>query len=243
MAITRKVIQAGLMAGAVMIGCGDDDGAVPDAGGGGSGGGRDMDAATAAPATRVGDPCNATSDCDGPKPVCLHEIDPNAPFAGNALVLEEFLGGEVPGSGSDVDAGSPNATLETPGGYCSSQGCTLDEQCGEGAACYNVTTLLRAVGAARGNVGGLIGFGGLAPIVRPFLRYEDGYCLQTCEHSTDCSRAGYECRSLFDLSTFVDSDAGASPHDGGVAAQDRGAELPTYCVPELPDDGADASTE
>lgn len=243
----QGVAVVGLVFCALVAGCGDDDNSSPDAGAGtggnsGTGGGGGMDAATPAPATRVGNACTEASDCDGPKPACLESIDPGAPFAGIAELLGGFLGGGMGG-------GLPDASIEAPGGYCTSEDCTNDMQCGDNASCLSVTALLDAFTAQMGGgAGGGLDIGGL---LGSFLPSTGGFCLLACADDSDCTRDGYACRPLIDTAAFTGPDGGfafpadagfALPDggfslpDGGIGLPDGGIAFPTYCLPAVPND-------
>jgi len=240
----QGVALVGLVFCALVAGCGDDDNSSPDAGGtggnGGTGGGGGMDAAVPTPATRVGNACEAAADCDGPKPACLDSIDPAAPFAGVLALFGGLLGG-------GTDAGIPNVAIEAPGGYCTSQDCTNDMQCGDNSSCLSVTALLDAFSAQAGGAAGGIDIGGLIGGILPST---GGFCLLACTDNSDCTRDGYACRPLIDTAAFAGPDGGfALPDggfslpdggfslpDGGFALPDGGIALPTYCLPYAGDD-------
>lgn len=203
------VVVAVALSGA-LVGCGDDDGgsgaggAAGTAGTGGAGtGGTGGTAGTGGTgggevATTVGRACTMDSECDGTTPDCLSEIDIAAPF------------------GTMVPQEQRPAPIATPGGYCTSTGCTTQAECGQGAGCYDLATVTEA----------LIGF------MLPAQFNMPGVCLDTCTAPSECTRSGYTCRPSFEINTG-DYDAGA------LADLDAGFELPetitgpSYCLPEL----------
>ncbi len=128
------LVLAVALSGAV-VGCGDDDGGggTSGAGTGGTGGGGTGGTGgnPPTPATKVGTACTMDSECDGPMPDCLAEIDPAAAFGAFAGMIPQ---------GQNVEP------IPATGGYCSSLTCMTQAECGTGAGCYDLPTVTMALG-------------------------------------------------------------------------------------------------
>jgi hypothetical protein len=185
----------------LLAACGGSGGNTdPDAGAGGGGGIiPDGDGGARAP---VGSACAEDLECAGPgTPQCIIE---------ELVPLASLLGSPNEAAAALAD----QTRIPFPDNYCSTVGpCTSDDECGEGGTCFlplvdvpeaDFTSLVDALDISDDE----------KAIVAGFRTY--GVCLDACETTADCTRAGYKCD--VPLGDFVGLLEGA------------GARLETYCV-------------